>query len=136
MGKGIGASGYRGVRKHYQAWKAVLPDETVLGVYSTPLDAAIVRERFLHNHRDEFNQPERYLNHVDLSPGVTINTYKKPKKQPKPTRKPRYGKYIYRNRHHQSFFVRIGDYQSRCFAFQHLAILHRDEYLKKIGKML
>ncbi|AND75644.1 hypothetical protein [Nostoc phage A1] len=134
MGKGIGQSGYRGVRKHYTLWKAVLPDETVLGLYATPLDAAIVRERFLHEHRDEFKEVERYLNHVDLAPGVIINTYRKPKKVKPQKRQPRYGKYVYRNRHHNSFFVRIGNYQSKCFPFVSYAIAHRDEYLQNNRK--
>ncbi|XAI95685.1 hypothetical protein [Dolichospermum phage Dfl-JY23] len=120
MGKGIGGSGYRGVRKFYTLWRAVLPDETVLGLYGTPLEAAIVRERFIHEHRDEFINPERYLNGVDLAPGVTIESYKTPKE------------YVYQDTRSKRYFVRIGKHTSPRFIEKSQAIAHRDEYLKNV----
>lgn len=117
MGKGLGESGYRGVRKAYDLWKAVLPDETVIGLYATPLEAAIVRERFIHEHREEFHEPERYLNGVDLAPGVIINTYKSPKK------------YVYQHTKTKRYFVKIGQYRSHTFVDRQEAVKHRNQLL-------
>ncbi|QLF85101.1 hypothetical protein [Nostoc phage YongM] len=122
MGKGIGSSGYKGVRHDNGLWKAVLPDETVLGKFENPLDAAIVRERFLHEHREEFINPERYLNGVDLAPGVTIKPYKKPKE------------YVYRHTRTKRYFVKFGKYHSRSFLTRYEATKHRDQYLQSISQ--
>ncbi|AND75547.1 hypothetical protein [Nostoc phage N1] len=129
MGKSVGASGYKGVRKYYSFWRSYLPDETHLGYFDDPKDAAIYRDLKILEYpecvfpRNQLNFDLEFLKNKELPQTVKINS----------RFESNFGKYIYKKG--LRFYVCVSKFGYKS-PIRHSnlkdAIAERDEFLRSV----